>query len=134
MYFLDTNTCIYFLNGRYPSIKTKLLGTPPQQIAIPAIVKAELLTGAFKSQTKDKTLQKLYRFLEPFTVIDFTDNLTAEYADIRSQLELSGLTIGANDMLIATIARYHQAILVTHNVKEFKRVTNLKIEDWVIQH
>lgn len=132
MYFLDTNTCIYYLNGRYPNIKTRLLATPPQQIAIHAIVKAELLTGAYKSQTKEKTLEKMYRFLEPFKVIDFTDNLTAEYADIRSQLELAGLTIGANDMFIATIARYYQATLVTHNLKEFKRVKNLKLEDWTL--
>lgn len=130
MYFLDTNTCIYYLNGCYPAIRSKLLATSPYQIAIPAIVKAELLTGAYKSQTKDRTLEKLHYFLKPFAVIDFTDTMTTEYADIRSQLEIAGLTIGANDMFIASIARYHKATLVTHNVKEFQRVKNLKIEDW----
>jgi len=49
MYYLDTNICIYFLNGRYESIKAKILSTPANEIAIPSIVKAELLSAPIKA-------------------------------------------------------------------------------------
>lgn len=41
MFYLDTNTCIYFLNGTCASIKKKIMETPPSEIAIPSVVKAE---------------------------------------------------------------------------------------------
>jgi len=53
MYFLDTNTCIYFLNGKYQYIKKKILSTPPNEIAIPSIVKSELIFGAYKNKWVD---------------------------------------------------------------------------------
>ena len=63
MYFLDTNTCIYFLNGKYESIKTKLIATPPNEIVIPSVVKAELLFGAYKSKRPKETIEKVEKFL-----------------------------------------------------------------------
>ncbi len=39
--------------------------------------------------------------------------------------------IGANDLLIAAHARALDAVLVTNNVCEFRRVRNLKLENWV---
>ena len=131
MYFLDTNTCIYFLNGTYESIKTKILDTPPNDINIPSIVKAELLLGAYKSMNRKRTLEKVERFLEPFEIIPFTDQMTHTYAEIRSYLEKTGRSIGPNDLLIASIVQYCNGILVTNNTTEFKRVKNLKCENWI---
>ena len=65
MYFLDTNTCIYFLNGKYEYIKTKILSTPPNEISIPSIVKAELLLGAYKSKKRKENTEKVEKFIEP---------------------------------------------------------------------
>jgi tRNA(fMet)-specific endonuclease VapC len=48
MYYLDTNTCIYFLKGTYESVRSKFLSTNPREIAIPSLEKAELLLGALK--------------------------------------------------------------------------------------
>lgn len=76
MYFLDTNTCIYFLNGKYESIKNKILSTPPNAIAIPTIVKAELLLGACNSKNKTVNIEKVEQFLEPFEIIPFVDLMT----------------------------------------------------------
>ena len=132
MYFVDTNTCIYFMNGKYPSVKEMFLSISPKEIKIPAVVKAELLLGAYKSQTREQTVKKVKNFfLKPFEIISFTDDMTEDYAEIRAELELSGKTIGANDYFIATTVRSKKGILVTHNVGEFSRVINLEIEDWV---
>lgn len=130
MYFLDTNTCIYFLNGRSVNIKNKILATIPNKIAIPVIVKSELILSAYKSTNKVSTLEKLEQFLQPFEIVPFKDQISYHYADIRSFLESNGNIIGPNDLLIASIARFHNAILVTNNVKEFSRVPDLVVENW----
>ena len=131
MYIVDSNTCIYFMNGKYPSVREKFLSISPKNIKISCIVKGELLLGAFKSQTRVQTTNKVEKFLKPFDVIDFTDKMSYDYAEIRGDLEKTGKSIGANDLLIAATALSENAILVTHNTDEFSRVKGLKIEDWV---
>lgn len=130
MYFLDSNTCIYFLKGESASIRAKVLSTPPIQIKIPSVVKAELLLGAYKSKAPEKTLEKLGLFLEPFEVVPFDDAVCHEYAAIRKQTEQEGKVVGPHDLLIAAIVRFHQGILVTRNTREFSRIENLTIQNW----
>ena len=130
MYFLDSNTCIYFLNGSSESIRKKVLSTPPVDIKIPSVVKAELLLGAYKSKTPQRTLEKLEEFLEPFEVHPFDDTTCYEYAAIRKQTEEEGKVVGPNDLLIASIVRFHHGILVTRNIKEFSRINDLIVENW----
>jgi len=130
MYYLDSNTCIYFLNGRYESVREHIYSIPPYNIRIPVIVKAELLAGAYRSAARERTLKKLLAFLSEFQIEPFTDETTEAYAQIRSDLEKKGTPIGPNDMLIAAIALSNQGILVTHNTKEFKRVKGLQLADW----
>lgn len=131
IYTLDTNTCIYFLNGKYESIKERLMSLPPDRIKIPAIVKAELLFGAFKSNRREETVEKVEQFLSPFEIISFGDKAAYEYGSIRLALEISGNPIGPNDLIITATTIAENATLVTHNVSEFSRVSKLKFEDWV---
>lgn len=131
MYYLDANTCIYYLGGKHENIKIKILSLPPSEIGIPSIVKAELVLGAYKSNQKKATIEKLEKFLQPFEIIPFEDQMVYQYAEIRSVLEKQGEVIGPHDMLIAAIVRYHDGILVTNNEREFKRVKKLKIENWI---
>ena len=131
MYIVDSNTCIYFMNGKYPSVRDKFLSISPKDIKISSVVKGELLLGAFKSQTREQTTKKVEKFLNPFDIIDFTDKMSYDYAEIRAALEKSGNSIGANDLLIAATALNQKATLVTHNIDEFSRIHGLDIEDWV---
>ena len=52
------------------------------------------------------------------------------YSIIRSELEQQGTPIGPYDLMIASIAKTHNLVLVTHNVREFSRVGGLQVEDW----
>mgnify|MGYP000851319228 CR=1 FL=1 len=131
MYYLDTNTCIYFLNGKYESVRTKLLSLSPREIAVPTLVKAELILGAYKSKKRESNIEKVERFLEPFGIIPFEDEMTYVYAEIRSDIEKKGVIIGPNDIIIASIVKYQNGILVTNNISEFKRVKGLLLENWV---
>ena len=131
MYFLDTNTCIYFLNGQSERIKNKILFTPPIEIKIPAIVKAELLLGAYKSAKRESNTQKLEAFLQPFEVVAFSDQMSYTYADIRSKTQKAGKPVGPNDLLIAAIVILSQGVLITNNIAEFEHIDGLVLENWL---
>ena len=61
---------------------------------------------------------------------NFDSRCAREYVSIRSYLEKEGKKIGPNNLMIASIARAHNAVLVTHNMREFKRVPGIELEDW----
>jgi tRNA(fMet)-specific endonuclease VapC len=130
MYFLDTNTCIYYLNGKYKNIKNKILSTSPLDIKIPSVVKAELLLGAYKSERKDSNIKKLEAFIQPFEIVPFDDFVAYEYASIRKTTEERGNVLDPNDLLIASIVKFHQGILVTNDIREFSVIEGLKLENW----
>ena len=132
IYSLDTNTCIRYITGRSPEVLRKLPTIAVQDIIVCSIVRAELFYGASKSQTLIITLGKQERFLKPYKTMPFGDGEAKVYAELRANLEQKGTVIGPLDMLIAAIAITHNLILVTHNTREFSRVTNLRFEDWEI--
>ncbi len=131
MFFLDTNTCIYYLNGAYASVLEELKKYKPTEIKIPAIVKAELLLGVEKSIQRDKNQELYSRFLEPFEIVAFDDAASAHYARIRAGLEKKGQIIGPNDLIIAATVLSQKGKLVSHDTKEFRKVPGLLLEDWV---
>ena len=57
--------------------------------------------------------------------------ITYVYAEIRSETEKKGEIVGPNDLLIASIVKFHTGILITNNCAEFKRIKGLKMENWV---
>jgi tRNA(fMet)-specific endonuclease VapC len=132
-FFLDTNIIIYFLKGLHPTIRDTLQRLNPNNVKIPSIVKAELLYGAEKSNQKVQNTLKIKQFLEPFEVISFDDKCTTTYSLIRASLESKGSIIGPNDIIIASTVLANNGTLVTHNVKEFMRIKNLKIENWGVK-
>jgi tRNA(fMet)-specific endonuclease VapC len=99
---------------------------------VPSIVKAELLLGAYKSRKRKANLGKLEMFLQAFEVVPFSDRMTYVYSEIRSTLEKSGTIIGPNNLLIASVVKFHDGILITNNVREFRRVRGLAVEDWTL--
>lgn len=130
MFLLDTNICIYWLKGMYPNIGRRMRALSPDQVALPAIVEAELRLGAYKSLTREKTTAIVEAFLAPLTIVPFGSTEARVYARIRGEAEAVGKPIGPNDLLIAATALSRGATLVTHNVGEFSRVAGLQIEDW----
>ena len=93
-------------------------------------MKAELYYGAQRNTQKEANLLLLQRFFTTFECVPFDDESADHYGRIRVDLERAGLTIGPNDLMIASIARARGFVLVTHNTDEFSRVPDLRIEDW----
>ena len=130
MYLLDTNACIRILNGTSPPLIEHLRAVPRSLVRLSSVVKAELLYGARKSTRMAENLRLLERFFDTIASLPFDDSCAEDYGLLRDELDRAGTPIGPNDLLIAATARAHSAILVTHNVREFSRVAELRIEDW----
>ena len=130
MYLLDTNACIRILNGTSPSLIDHLRSVPRSLVRLSSVVKAELLYGARKSTRIAENLRLLERFFDTIASLPFDDRCAEEYGLLRDELDRAGTPIGPNDLLIAATARVHRAVLVTHNVREFSRVAELRLEEW----
>jgi tRNA(fMet)-specific endonuclease VapC len=98
--------------------------------AICSIVRAELVWGARNSRRSDENLRRVLAFAEPFLSLPFDDASAEHHGLIRADLAAAGQPIGPNDTLIAAIARAHEGVLVTRNVRAFSRVSGLQIEAW----
>jgi tRNA(fMet)-specific endonuclease VapC len=129
-YLLDTNVCARYLNGRSPSVRTRIRLTNREDIAVCSVVKGELFYGAMRSNNPEITLARQQQFLNLFVSLSFDDVAALVYGEIRAELTRLGTPIGPNDLQIAAIAMANNLILVTHNTREFGRVNGLQIEDW----
>jgi tRNA(fMet)-specific endonuclease VapC len=130
MYLLDTNTCIRYINGRSPSIRTKLASIPLIEVGVSIITKAELFYGSAKSQYPEISRRRQQEFLVTVQDVLFDEECAKVYGTIRARLELKGTPIGGNDLLIASTAIAKSLILVTHNTREFSRIDEIRLEDW----
>ena len=130
MYVLDTCICVDLMRGQLPLAYDIMRNCNPGQFAIPAIVVAELEFGIEKSNDPIKTRRLTERFLAPFEIAPFDATCARAYGAIRNQLRQDGSPIGPNDMLIAATVMALQATLVSGNLREFKRVKGLRLENW----
>ena len=129
MYLLDTNACIGFLNGK-PKVVAGFKVRRPSDLSLCSVVKAELVFGAWLSQRTAENLRKLESFFRAFRSLAFDDACADVQGRIRAELKSKGAPIGGNDLFIAAIALAHDLTLVTHNTREFSKVSQLKLEDW----
>ena len=129
-YLLDTNICIYLINERPKKVLAHFKRHSLEDIGISSITASELAFGVAKSASS-KNSAALEAFLLPLNVVDYDAGAAIIYGDIRATLEKQGKTIGPLDMLIAASALSRQLILVTNNEKEFRRVSKLKVENWL---
>jgi len=130
-YFLDTDTVIYIKNHHPPQVLARFNTLKPGVVGMSVITYGELIRGAERSGYKQKNHQKLKQIIEIIPVHSIPQDTGLHYGQIRSKLESVGSIIGNNDLWIAAHSRAVGITLVTNNTKEFSRVENLSIENWV---
>lgn len=130
-YMLDTDACIPLIKNRPESMRIRLCRLSPDEVGVSSIVTAELWFGVALSQKKKRNQAALRDFLDYVTVLNWPYDACPIYGKIRTGLQKKGTPIGAMDMLIASHALLLDAVLVTNNTKEFSRVPDLKIENWL---
>lgn len=129
-YALDTDLCINVLRHRPAALREKF-NAEADGLSISTIVLMELLHGAAKSQRPIETRREVERFAARLEILPFDTDAAAHAADIRAALERKGQGIGGYDVLIAGHARSRGLVVVTGNLREFRRVEGLRCEDWL---
>jgi tRNA(fMet)-specific endonuclease VapC len=127
---LDTDICIGVLRGKEPDLHAKLKSFPIAAVALPSIVVAELWVGVEKSTHPTVAKKKLEIFLRDLPTLPFGDKEAQIYGVIRADLEKKGISIGANDLLIAATVLEAKGKLITRNHREYSRIKSLDIEVW----
>lgn len=130
-YLLDTNICIYLIKKKPESVLRRLTQKDINDVGISSVTLSELEYGVEKSIHRDRNKLALAEFVAPLTVFPYDERVAPVYGRVRALLEKEGLPIGPLDLLIGAHALSLQAVLVTNNDKEFKRIPDLKIENWV---
>ena len=128
-YLLDTNICIHFFRGKYNLIE-KLEDVGLTNCAISEMTLAELVFGAENSQTPQKNREIVDKFSSKVTVLPIYDVISL-YAKEKVRLRRLGTMISDFDLLIGCTAVEKELIIVTENLREFERISNIKIENWI---
>ena len=129
-YMLDTNIISDLIRHPQGRAARRIVRAGEDNICTSIIVAAELRYGCARSGSK-RLLKAVDDLLGEINVLPFDVPADVEYGAIRAQLEASGTPIGGNDLLIAAHACATGFTLVTNNIREFKRIHGLKVENWL---
>ena len=128
MYVLDTDTCIYWLNG-IESIREHVRQHGPRNLRITIMTLAELRYGAHNSRKVDENLRKIDQFLKKVKVLPLDIEAANRFGQLKADLQNTGQIISDFDVLIAAIALRFGGTVVTNNTEHFQRVRGLKREN-----
>jgi len=92
----------------------------------------ELVYGAWNSQHQEANLERIRALERLIPVLPLDESAGKHYGELRTSLERNRTPIGSYDMLIASHALSLGLILVTNNLREFRRVPHLIVEDWLV--
>src|SRR5665213_2512435 len=127
---LDTDVISDLMKNPSGKAAKRIARVGEDNICTSIIVAAELRYGCAKKGS-DRLLKSVEDLLAEIDVLPFESPADAEYGNIRSELEIAGKPIGANDLLIAAHAMAVNATVVTANIDEFRRVRGLRVENWM---
>ena len=130
---MDTDMCIYLKNRRPAIVAEHFQRLEQGEVVISLVTYAELYNGAMKSRESKAALKNLQLLTEYIPAQAMSVEVAQYYGEIRSFLEKRGTPIGANDLWIAAHALSLNLTLITNNMREFERVPQLKLENWVNQ-
>lgn len=132
-YLFDTNTLSALVHQRrgFERIAARVDTVPVERRLVSAITLAELETMIAKAKDPNSKFAKVRLILAHFNLVDFGEVAALHVGRIRAYLEPRGIGIGPLDTLIAAHARGLSATVVTDKVREFSRVPELKVENWL---
>lgn len=133
MYLFDTDILTNIVKPR-PSAKLleHLQAIPQTQQFVSTITIAEIVYGAMKSQRPDYHLKMLEEVLLPaVNIIGFDAKAAYACGRIWAELEQAGTPLALADMEIASIAIANDLTLITHNLRHFGRIRQLRCESWI---
>ncbi|HEY2294166.1 MAG TPA: type II toxin-antitoxin system VapC family toxin [Thermoanaerobaculia bacterium] len=131
MYILDTDICSYLMKRSQPALIERVKTFAPRDLKVSVITLFELEYGIQRSDRPDPLRRVVRAFLENVELLDWTESAAREAGAVRAELAAAGSPIGAYDLQIAGHARSLGATLVTNNLREFSRISGLRLANWV---
>ena len=128
-FLLDTDICIYVINVRPAAVLQRFLAHEAEGLGVSAVTAGELYFGVRKSGSR-RNLLLLDKFLAPLEIAEYGTEAARTYGELRNALEKKGTPIGPLDTQIAAHALALGVTLVSNNLREFKRVPKLRLENW----
>jgi tRNA(fMet)-specific endonuclease VapC len=128
-YLLDTNILSRVAVEPHGSTAARLLQAGEARLCTSVIVSCELKFGLLKKGSARLTAQ-VEALLAVVPVLPLDGEVDEQYARLRYALEKRGQPIGQNDLLIAAHAVAIDAVLVSDNEREFRKVPGLRVENW----
>jgi tRNA(fMet)-specific endonuclease VapC len=129
-FLLDTNIVSDLVRHPRGMIANRISEVGEEDVCTSIVVAAELRYGAAKRNSSRLTSQ-LEAVLGAIEVLALEVPVDAAYGVTRASLERIGQPIGANDLLIAAHAQALDLTLVTDNEREFSRIGDLRVENWL---
>ncbi len=129
-YLLDTNICIYIRRQKPEEVLHHFRKLRPGEAVLSVITYGELLYGAMKSAERIAALERLRELVTVLPALPLPETAAEAYGTIRADLEAKGEMIGNNDLWITAHAIAAGLTLVTNNEKEFRRVRELRLQNW----
>lgn len=136
MILLDTDSITLLMKGHDGITRRIIAASEP--VAVTIITRIEILQGRFSSVLKAENGERLLlaqhwpaqneHYLSGLNCILFDEAAANQFDRLKTITSLR--RIGRADLLIASIALAHRAILVTRNLKHFERIPNLAVENW----
>ncbi len=128
-YMLDTNILIYTIKNRPKKVR-KAFKRHSDYLSMSSVTLGELIYGAEMSAQVTRNLQDIEGLAARMDVLPFDYQAATHFGQLRVELTKTGKPIGPYDSMIAGHARSLGLILVTNNMREFKRVPGLRVENW----
>ncbi len=131
LYLLDTDTCVALLRRNSPSLLKRLQSINPIHLAMSMVTWAELQYGVQASNRVEENRAAVGLLGQHIKSLDWNHEAAMHYAHVRHALKTKSKLIGSNDLMIAAHALCLGATVVTNNTRDFKRVPQLSLENWI---
>ena len=130
-YLLDTCICVFLFRGMY-NLWERLDTIGKDRCYISEVTVAELKYGIANGDGNPARAMRLESFLADVNIVPFSESIDL-YATEKARLRREGTPVDDFDLLIGCAAVSEDMILVTDNIKHFKNIGGIEIENWVVR-
>ena len=130
MYCLDTNILVGMLRGD-ASLKSKCFALKEEgaELFITPVTLCELYRGAYLSDRVEDNLSEIHAFILSFSLLEFSDDACSIFGKEYARLQRLGNIPPEFDLIIASIAKANDLVLITRDKKDFENI-DIKIKEW----
>ena len=102
------------------------------RVYVSVVTLAELFSWASRGNASPRRLQGLVEFLSDVTVLNVDLEIARKFGEIQAMFLDRGQVMPGMDLLIAATAIVHELTMVTHNTRDFSRIPDLPLADWLL--